>query len=191
MKKIDRLHWIQSRFGADAVMPYRYCETWSDITAAIEWAGRSGFEWGMRTDTRAGQDQGYLLPFLFDGQTDAARKIYDQHGDRLYYIVSERLPIVLAQGVALLLDDRDSVFIELNAREHEISQRDMYRHPHNLTQFAVGHGGFVTFGPQVYRCINPLHVRGYSLDRVHEAMTEHEIEEVTFSIKIGGQLVVW
>jgi len=87
MKKVERLQYIEREWGPEWVLPYRACSTWEEIRQAIQTL-RAAVGWiGMRTDWPGGPSQGTNLPFVYHVNEEKAREIWDEHGDRLSYIV--------------------------------------------------------------------------------------------------------
>src|SRR5437867_1038428 len=93
MKKVERLRWVEETFGKNYVLPYWVCTEWSQIELAVKNFENANRTWGLRTDLRNGQDQGYQLPFVHHGEMQAARTVFDKHTDKLLYIVCENVLI--------------------------------------------------------------------------------------------------
>jgi len=191
MKKLERLAWIQRTFGINYVQGYWTCRTWKEIEETTSYFENDfGFKWGLRTDTVNGTDQGYQLPFLFNGTLEGARVIWNEHREKLIYIVTERLPIVRLHGVALRVAP-EYVFIEWNEREKDIAQRHMYRHPENLRSAVFGPGSQLPLWGAVRRVINPRHTSQQRFLEVYRLMLTTDVEELTFSVKPNGQVIIW
>lgn len=191
MKKVARLKWIEETFGKDFVLPYRACFSREEIFLAI-----GGFEmvkktWGMRTDTRNGQTQGFNLPFVHHGTPQAASDVWDKHGDKLVYIVSENVLCRRLSAVAVKLDP-EHVLFEWNGKEATISQREMYKRPENLRQIVLGPSNFFfPWGSLPIRSVRPEYAADLQFDRIYDVMVHSDVDETTFTLRDDGKLVVW
>jgi hypothetical protein len=191
LKKLARLKWIEETFGKDFVLPYRACFNREDIFLAI-----GGFEivkktWGMRTDSRNGQTQGFNLPFIHHGTPQGAAEIWDKHGEKLVYIVSENVLRRRYSAVAVKLD-LEHVLFEWNGMEPEISQRQMYRKPENLRQIVLGPNNLVfPWNGLPIRSVRPEYASDLKFDQVYDVMIHFNVEETTFTLRDDGKLVVW
>lgn len=191
MKKVARLKWIEETFGKDFVLPYRVCKDHYDIFLAISIFEMSKKTWGMRTDFPEGHTQGFGLPFLFHGTPEGAAKIWDANKDKLVYIVSENILRYKLQAVAVKLDD-EHVLFEWNDKEPEISQRQMYKHPENLRQLALGPNNLVfPWNGSPLRSVRPEYAADLQFDRIYDVMVHSNVDEATFSIRDDGRLVIW
>lgn len=191
MRKVDRLKWVERVFGPEFVLPYRVCGTWGEIEAAAGRFEEAGRTWGVRTDLRAGLDQGYGLPFLHHGSMAGAREVWSLHGDRLVYIVSENVLRRRLSAVAARLD-AEHVLFEWNGEEPEISQRQMYDRPENLRRVVLGPSGFFfAWGVVPIRCAPPEYASDIGFDRIHDVMVHFDVGEATFTVREDGKVVVW
>ncbi len=191
MKKVARLRWIQARFGPNYVLPYLECRNWEDVESAVDhFENERKLSWGMRTDTRNGSTQGYSLPFVHHGTLARAREVWDAHGEKLTYIVSKNIKRVRLNAVAILID-LEHIVVEWNDKEPEASQRTMYKHPENLRQLALGPSGGIIWPMIPMRCVSPVHTGWWRFDEVYKLMTQTGEKEVTFSVTLDGDLVIW
>ncbi|MFH1178447.1 MAG: hypothetical protein V1711_01850 [bacterium] len=194
MKKIDRLRWIEETFGKEFVLPYVLCNDLQDILNAINAFEATGKTWGFRTDTREGQTQGILCPFLFKGTINGARKIWNENKKKLYYLVCENILEVRCHGVAVLLD-AEHIFIEFNDKEPFISLRDMYKHPKNLRHIGIGPSSFVFVWeiPTPIRCFHPEETSMYSFDRLYRLMVSIKLREIVveFTVTDKKKIIIW
>lgn len=195
MKKLERLAWIERTFGRDVVSPYEACYDYADIHAALRRSWDRGSRPSIRTDYTAGQEQGYNLPFLHllkDDYSDIerARFLWNKHGTRLVYIVVDAVQPVICNGVAERLDD-EHIFIEINDKEPDSTQRHMYRHPENLRQFVVGPSSRYFMEGILRPCYKPEWCGVYSLDRIYAAMYQGGAQELTFSIRADRSTIIW
>lgn len=141
---------------------------------------------------------GHKLPFLLHGSREEARKIWEQYGPKLYYLVSLNLPRVKLHGVAYLVDD-EHVYVEVNDKETAISQRAMYEHSGNLRSFGIGPSSYIIYPPGgknhpsglPYRCYHPEEVAILSLDTLYRQIVISKVDETTFSVTPERQVVVW
>lgn len=92
MKKIQRLEMLKNVFGSNLVLPYFVCESWYDIKMAINYFDDNDYSWGVRTDTKVGEDQGFLLPFIHECDEFKIRDLYNQFENDLHYIVVKNIP---------------------------------------------------------------------------------------------------
>jgi len=147
--------------------------------------------WGMRTDFRDGNTQGFNLPFIHHGTMEEASKIWGQHTENLVYIVSENVLRRRYSAVALKLDS-EHVFFEWNDKEPEISQRAMYKKPGNLRQIALGPNNYVFpwDGPLI-RSVRPEYAADLKFDEIYDVMIHSDVDETTFTLRDDGKLVVW
>lgn len=190
MKKVERLQWIERTYGSDCVSPYRACYDWPTLEAALVDFEQRGLRPSIRTDRSEGATQGYLMPFLFFTNVEAARKLWDQHRTNLIYIVAASVQPVRVQGVAERLDD-EHVFFEVNSKEPMISQRDMYKHPENLDRYIVGPSSQYFWCGRLWRVWRPEYLERFALDQVYSALFRGAADELTFSVKADGRVVIW
>lgn len=196
MKKIDRLKWIEKTFGPGFVLPYFYCQTWEEIEKAIRYFKRNNRSWGMRTDTVSGNSQGYELPFLFESSIKKARKLWDEHNGKLYYIVSEKQPSdILCQAVARRFDNKH-IIIEFLV-DSKISLRQMYQFPERLRRIGVGPCNWIVW-PNVsveenIRCFYPREVEIYGFNKVYDLMLNHgvKVEEMEITVVNSNKIIIW
>jgi hypothetical protein len=192
MKKLARLKWIEETFGREFVLPYRICFDAEQITLAI-----AGFEtakktWGMRTDTREGNTQGFNLPFVHHGTPEKAMEVWEKYKEKLVYIVSENVLRRRYSAVAMKLDP-EHVYFEYNAKEPEISQRDMYKRLENLSYLVVGPNNLVFPWPggEPVRSVRPEYTQDLKFDQIYDVMIHSEVDEITFTLREDNKLVVW
>lgn len=192
MKKLDRLKWVEETFGRDYVLPYRVCFDLQSLFLAI-----SGFEivkktWGMRTDFRNGTTQGFNLPFVHHGTPEKAAEVWDKYGDKLLYIVSENVLRRRYSAVAIKVDP-EHVYFEYNAKEPEISQRDMYKRRENLSYLVLGPNNLIYPWPgaEPIRSVRPEYTRDLKFDVIYDVMVHSDVDEATFTLREDGKLVVW
>ncbi len=192
MKKIDRLKWIGAHYGSEFVTPYIVCRNRNEILGAIHRFESSGHTWGLRTDTPEGQTQATHCPFLFKGTTDEAKRIWNENGRQLYYIVCENIFEYVCHGVAEPFD-AEHIYIEFNDKEPFISLRGMWEHPKNLRHIVVGPSGYVIKGHVPIRCFHPEDASYFRFDRLYELMLSGTADEdrVEFSVSDKRRLVIW
>lgn len=191
MKKVERLRFVESTFGPEFVSPYRACSTLPEIEAAIAGFEASGRTWGLRTDFADGTTQGYQLPFLHHGTPAAARRLWEQRGAGLVYIVCENILRRRLSGVGVKVGP-DRVLFEWNDREPTISQRQMYDRPENVRRVVVGPGGCeLVWGYAPMWCVPPERASWWGFDRVYDAMVHQGVDEATFTVREDGRIVVW
>jgi hypothetical protein len=191
MHKLERLEHITRTFGPEFVVPYRACRTWPEIEAAIKWFETNGEpKWGMRTDTLGGQIQGFGCPFVYPGTLDGALAVWNEHHDRLVYIVCGAVQPVICHGVGILIDD-EHVFFEINDKEPHITQRNMYDRPGNLKSLVLGHAGHVNWNGGFLRSFDPEDAQNIRLDSIWRTMVLNKVSEATFSIRQTGKIVIW
>lgn len=194
MKKLERLAWIERTFGRDVVSPYEACYDWADIYSSIQNSWLRGSRPSIRTDWVAGATQGFNLPFVHLIDDEAAlergREVWNKYGTALVYIVVDAVQPVICNGVAERLDD-EHIFVEINDKEPDSTQRHMYKHPENLRQFTIGpSSGYIMEG--ILRpCYKPEWCGVYSLDRIYAAMYQGGAQELTFSIRANRGVVIW
>jgi hypothetical protein len=192
VKKVARLKWIEETFGKDFVLPYKVCRDHYEIFLAI-----SGFEmakrtWGMRTDFRDGATQGFNLPFVHHGTPEKAAEVWDKHKESLVYIVSENVLRRRYSAVAIKVD-QEHVYFEYNAKEPEISQRDMYKRRENLSYLVLGPNNLIWPWPGAdpIRSVRPEYARDLKFDEIYDIMIHSDVDEATFTLRSDGKLVVW
>lgn len=191
MTKLERLSWIERTFGTDCISPYLACRNLVSMINAIDGFQRGGRGVGIRTDLVDGHTQGYQLPFVWKAGFDDAHKLWEKHRDRLVYIVCENVLRVRLNAVAQKLD-AEHVFFEFNDREHETTQRDMYKQPDNVRRIALGPNRFVLpWGNLFVRCVDPVDASFYRFDQIYDILIHSDQDEATFSVREDGRLVVW
>lgn len=190
MKKINRLQEIERVFGPEFLVKYFFCKDWNEIQEAIKHFESNGEEWGMRTDFNRGLFPGMYCPFLFKGEQEKAKIIWEENKEKLYYLVSERIDTVLCQCVALLLD-KEHIFIEFNDKEPHISQREMYNHPENLRNFAVGPASYTLYDNNLIKSFHPEQVADYGFNKIYFPIIQNKIKETTFTVKPNKKIIIW
>lgn len=192
MKKVARLRWIEEMFGTEYVNPYHVCKSLDEMRVAIEDFDLMKRTWGIRTDYPTGSTQGYQLPFVHHGSLEEATKLWTTHGDKFVYIVCGNILHRRLSGVAVKLDS-EHVLFEWNDKEHEISQREMYKRPENLKQIALGPSGYVfPWGGQVpLRCVPPEYGVELRFDGIYDVMVHGQVNEATFTVRDDGKVIVW
>lgn len=193
MKKIERLKWIENNLGPEFVLKYFLCKNWEEINKAIDFFENQKNSWGMRTDMREGIIQSYLSPFLFHGNRKDAFKIWNKNREFLYYIIYENILVYLCNGVAVRVDE-EHIIIEFNDKEPDSPQRDMYKHPQNLRIIGVGPLSMILHPKRhdlLVRCFNPEETMIYSFEIIYRLMIYSTVEEITFSIKPSGKIIIW
>lgn len=191
MKKVERLRWVEETFGKEFVLPYWVCTEWPQIELAVQDMDNKRRTWGLRTDLRNGQDQGYQLPFVHHGNKEEVKKIFDEHQGKLLYIVCENVLIRKLSGVAIKID-QEHVLFEWNDKETTISQRAMYKHPENLRQMAFGPNNLVfpwDGGP--IRSTRPEYGAFFKFDEIYDVMIHSDVDETTFTVRDDGKVIVW
>jgi hypothetical protein len=147
--------------------------------------------WGVRTDCPNGTAQGYSLPFIWKGTLVEALKLWNEHKDRLLYIVVENVLRVQLHAVAVKLD-AEHVLFEWNDKEPEIWQRQMYRKPENLRKIVVGPGGYeLLWGYAFVRCVPSEYTSQWRFDDIYDVIIHSDVDEVTFTVREDGKLIVW
>lgn len=191
MKKVARLKWVEETFGKDFVLPYRVCHNRAELCLAISGFERVKKTWGMRTDTRNGETQGFNLPFVHHGTPQKAAEVWDKHGDSLVYIVSENVLRRQYSAVALKLDP-EHVYFEWNEKEPTISQREMYKRPENLRQIVLGPNNYIfPWNGLPIRSVRPEYAAFLKFDQIYDVMVHLDVDETTFTLRDDGRLVVW
>lgn len=191
MKKVARLKWIEETFGKDYVLPYRVCKDHYDIFLAISCFEMVKKTWGMRTDFRDGESQGFNLPFVHHGTPEAAAKVWDEYKDKLVYIVSENVLRRRYSAVAIKMDP-EHIFFEWNDKEPEISQRAMYKNLGNLRRIVLGPNNLVFREDGIaYRSVRPEYTSDLRFDEIYDVMVHFDVKETTFTLRDDGKLVVW
>jgi len=192
VKKLARLKWIEETFGRDYVLPYRVCYDLSALFLAV-----AGFEmaqrtWGVRTDFRDGAEQGFNLPFIHHGTGEKVAKLWDEYGPKLEYIVCENVLKRRYSAVAIKVDP-EHVYFEYNAKEPEISQREMYKRKENLSYLVLGPNNLIWPWPgaEPIRSVRPEYTRDLKFDVIYDVMVHSEVKETTFTLRHDGKLVVW
>ena len=110
MKKIERLRFVENRFGEEFVLPYKICYDEEQITKAIREFESEGSTWGMRTDLSYGKNQGNLLPFGTKGSLSEALKVFEKYKKELVYIISHNILDYACNGVATPCNDEEVFF---------------------------------------------------------------------------------
>lgn len=191
MKKVARLQWIQETFGKDFVLPYQVCKDHYEIFLAVSAFEMGKKTWGMRTDFRNGDTQGFNLPFVHHGTPQAAAEVWDKYGDKLVYIVSENVLRRRYSAVAVKLDP-EHIFVEWNDKEPEISQRQMYKNLENLRRIVLGPNNLVFREDGIaYRSVRPEYTADLKFDEIYDVMVHFDVKETTFTLREDGKLVVW
>lgn len=192
MKKVDRLKWIEETFGKDYVLPYHVCLSSYDIITAIDGFETGKKTWGMRTDHRAGNAQGFNLPFVHHGTWEGAAKVWEDYGEKLVYIVSENVLLRRYSAVAIKIDP-EHVYFEWNDKEPTISQRQMYKNLENLRRLAVGPNNLVYPWPggDPVRSVRPEYAADLKFDEIYDVMVHSDVDEATFTLRADNKLVVW
>lgn len=191
MKKVERLRWIEETFGKDFVLPYWVCMEWSQMDLAIKNFEIAKHTWGLRTDLRNGQDQGYQLPFIHHGNLEEARKVFEKHQEKLLYIVCENVLVRRLSAVAIKIDP-EHVLFEWNDKETTISQRAMYKHPENLRQLVLGPNNTVfPWDGSPMRATRPEYAAFLKFDGIYDVMVHSEVDEATFTVRDDGKVIVW
>jgi len=193
MRKVERLRFIENRFGNQFVLPYVECHRKQELAAAIEGFESDGVTWGLRTDVKDGTAQGFGLPFILDGTFDGAMKLFRQYGDRLTYIVSHNILDYHCNGVAVP-HDKDHVFFEINPFDNN-SQRRMYDHSENLRVLFVGESRRVLNQDRFYPGFKPedSYARDLRLSDIYNLIVgSNDVDEVTFSVRNPDKkIVIW
>lgn len=191
MKKIARLKWIEETFGKDFVLPYRVCFDTTDLSRAMDAFADAKKTWGMRTDFRNGDTQGFNLPFVHHGTAEKVVEIWEKYGNKLVYIVSENVLRRRYSAVAVKLDP-EHIFFEWNDKEPEISQRQMYKNLENLRRIVVGPNNLVFREDGIrYRSVRPEYTADLKFDEIYDVMVHFDVKETTFTLREDGKLVVW
>jgi hypothetical protein len=191
MKKVARLKWIEETFGRDFVLPYRVCKDPYEIHLAISIFEMQKKTWGMRTDSKNGQTQGFNLPFVHHGTPEKVGEVWEKHKDKLVYIVVENVLKVRLHAVAVKLDS-EHVLFEWNDKEPTISQRQMYARPENLRQIVLGPSNFVfPWNSLPVRSVRPEYALDLQFDRIYDVLIHSDVDEATFTVRDDGKLVVW
>ncbi len=202
MKKLARLKWVEENFGPEFVLPYRACTTWTQVVKAIREFESAGHTWGLRTDTRDGKTQGFLLPFQLRGTVDGAKQIFEETGGKLTYIISHNILSYVCNAVAVPID-QEYIFFEWSCHPTR-SQREMYEDPELIREVVVGPFPS-SHGHQLLLCgreLGPL-IRGLTPESnlavdlrlstiYHLLVGRSDVDEVTFSVRAPDKkVVIW
>lgn len=194
MKKIERLEFVRNTFGRQYVLEYFECRDWKQMERAIEHFDMLGIPWSMRTDS-AGEniEQAKLSPFVFLCDRQRAFEVWQQHGRKLSYIIFKAMPRCFFNAVARRIDD-ETVLFEFNESEPEIPQRDMYRHPENLSHLLVGQMRRHDYPGLPWPVFLPgdSEVAKRKFDEIYRLIFSTDEKELTFSLSDPErQLVIW
>lgn len=199
MNKVNRLRFIVERYGPEFVFPFFVCRTWEEIAKAIVSFESEGKMWGIRTDYPSMQRLGFSLPFIPHANAKQAEELWQQHRDRLVYIIYNTMTEACVNAVAIRLD-AEHVLFEYNPVDIFLTQRHMYNHPRNLRQmivgphrslrYAVGNSfasSFPVFVLEDAR-VQDLHFpKMYNLFLIHP-----DEQEITFSVRLRtNQIIIW
>lgn len=191
MKKVARLKWIEETFGKDFVLPYQVCKDHNVISMAILAFEMKKKTWGMRTDFKDGNTQGFNLPFIHHGTLDEAMKVWDKYQDKLVYIVSENVLLRRYSAVAIKLDP-EHVLFEWNDKEPTISQRQMYKNLDNLRRIVLGPNNLLFREDGIaMRSFRPEYTSELKFDVIYDVMMHYDVDDATFTLRDDGKLVVW
>ncbi len=67
----------------------------------------------------------------------------------------------------------------------------MYEHPENVRYLGVGPASYVLHKNLWVRTFHPEEVIDYGFDKIYFPMVQRKIKEITFSIKLDKQVIIW
>jgi hypothetical protein len=196
MNKVNKLNWLTQHYGAKFVRPFFACRSWEEIRSAFTHFEMQGLKWGIRTDLAWRDEQVNDLPFIKIASEEEAWKLWQKEGKWLVYIVYHSFEEPCCNGMAIRLEP-EHVYFEYNNIDQLVSQREMYKFPHNLRQIIVGsqHSGhYYALGSMMPVFVpDDSIVRKLHFDRIYRLMLQNPEEyKIEFSVRLlTNQIITW